>query len=198
MPYARRIEMSTKFEPLPIFPTSELKQQVGESEKVWENIQMSVQESKKRANEPAKAKSMILTKDDIPDDQQEVDDDALDIRITDEEARDIAKKFATMLDQCKHAEQLVRNCKDEAECSQYAAALSMCLAKVVCPVQHDSVAEALNANYNENNEKETEAYNATFEKALENMSVCVVGKSQVAAVAREKYPNYFSELKKWN
>ena len=79
-----------------------------------------------------------------------------------------------MLDKCKHAQELVQNCKDETECSQYAAALSMCLAKVVCPVQHDAVAKALNVTYDENDETEAAAYNATFEKTLENMSVCVV------------------------
>ena len=51
-----------RFEPLPILPTSDLKSQIGESEKVWANIQQSVQESKKVAEE----KSMVLKREDLP------------------------------------------------------------------------------------------------------------------------------------
>lgn len=188
MPYARRIEKSTNFEPLPMLPTEEMKQQIGESEKVWQNIQQSVQESKTK-----KEKSMILKPEDIPDDQKK--DFGLDI--SEEEAREIAQSFATMLGNCKNMQEAVNNCKDEAECSKAALGLTMCLAKVVCPLQQNAVAQALNADdFDHNDEKAVEAYNAKFEKALENMTVCVTGKSAAAAAARQKYPDLFQNLEK--
>ena len=189
MPYARRVEKSTPFEPMPIFPTSELKNQIGESEKVWENIQRSVQESIKTAE----AKSMVLKPEDIPAEQRV----EMNIDMSDEEARNIAKSFVTMLDQCQKARNLVENCKDEAECAKTSLGLTMCLAKVVCPVQQDAVAKALNADdFDPNDEKAAEVYNARFEKALENMSVCVTAKSQRAAVARQEHPNLFESPNK--
>merc|ERR1719253_1909962 len=46
MPYARRIGQSTRFEPLPMSPTIEMKDQVAESVKVWDNIQENAREGK--------------------------------------------------------------------------------------------------------------------------------------------------------
>lgn len=184
MPYARRIEKTTKFEPMPILPTKEMKEQIGESEKVWENIQKSVEQGKKSIE----AKSMILKPDDIPDDQKK----DFNLDITDEEAKSIAKSFVTMLDNCKSAQELVNECKDEAECARVSLALTMCLAKVVCPIQQGAVAEALNAdNFDPNDEKAAAEYNARFETALENMSICVTGKGERAAIARERFPDKF-------
>uniref|UniRef100_A0A7S3QEP1 Holocytochrome c-type synthase n=1 Tax=Chaetoceros debilis TaxID=122233 RepID=A0A7S3QEP1_9STRA len=182
MPYARHFEKSTRFEPLPILPTSDLKSQIGESEKVWANIQQSVQESKKVAEE----KSMVLKREDLPNGE------IVDINISDKEAKEIAKSFVTMLDQCKSVQKLVEECKDDEDCAKASLALTMCLAKVVCPLQQETVATALSDdNFDSNDEKAAEAYNARFEKALENMSVCVNSKSQRAVIAREKYPEAF-------
>eukprot|EP00979_Chaetoceros_neogracilis_P017612 scaffold10260_cov266-Chaetoceros_neogracile.AAC.25 len=184
MPYARRIEKTTKFDPMPILPTKEMKEQIGESEKVWENIQRSVEESKK----PKQAKSMILKPSDIPNDQKK----DFNLDITDKEAKNIAKSFVTMLDNCKSTQELVNECKGEEECARVSLALTMCLAKVVCPIQQGAVAEALNADdFDPKDEKAAEAYSARFETALENMSICVTNKGERAAIAREKYPELF-------
>ena len=186
MPYARRVEKSTKFEPMSVLPTSEMKAQIGESEKVWENIQNSVLQSKK----VAEAKSMILKADDIPDDQKK----DFNLDITDEEARGIAKSFVTMLDTCKSNQKLINECKDEADCAKASLALTMCLAKVVCPIQQGAVSEALNADdFDANDAKSEAAYNERFETALENMTVCVTGKSQRAAAAKRQYPELFQK-----
>jgi len=189
MPYARRVEKSTKFEPMAVLPTSEMKEQIAESEKVWENIQNSVKESKKAAE----AKSMILKPGDIPDDQKK----DFNLDITDEEAKSIAKSFVKMLDTCESTQKLINECKDEAECAKASLALTMCLAKVVCPIQQGAVSEALNGDdFDENDEKAEAAYNARFETALENMTICVTGKSQRAAAARTKYPELFQNSSK--
>jgi hypothetical protein len=92
------------------------------------------------------------------------------------------------------AQKVVNNCKDDAECAKASLALTMCLAKVVCPVQQDALAVALNADdFDPNDDKASEAYNARFEKAVENMTICVTAKSHRAALARDKYPELFKD-----
>jgi cytochrome c heme-lyase len=196
MPYARRIEKSTKFEPLPIIPTKELKDQIGESEEVWRNIQKSVQESKKEAT---KAKSMVLKPEDIPEDQRQEFNIGMDHEDTmsEEEAREISKSFLKMLEDCKKAQKLVEECQDEAQCAKASLSLTMCLAKVVCPIQQEAVANALNADdFDPQDEKAAAIYNERFERALENMTICVTGKSQRAAIAKQKFPEHFQGLAK--
>jgi cytochrome c heme-lyase len=188
MPYSRRFGNS-KFEPMPIVPDDALKNQISESEKVWDNIQRNVEQSK---NPKGTGKSMILKQEDIPDEQKENSDIAM--KISDDEARNIAKSFVTMLANCQSAQKVVNNCKDDAECAKASLALSMCLAKVVCPVQQDALAVALNADdFDPNDDKASEAYNARFEKAVENMTICVTAKSHRAALARDKYPELFKD-----
>ena len=46
MPAARHLHNSTAYEPLFMFPTSELIEQVSESQKVWSNIQQNVTDNK--------------------------------------------------------------------------------------------------------------------------------------------------------
>ncbi len=194
MPIARHVNQSTQFEPLPMLPTNDLKKQVGESEKVWDNIQKSVRESRqKAAGVIEEAKSMVLTQDDLPEEQRKKVMD-----ISDDEARDIAKSFATMLDECKKIQKLVDDCKDEAECAKASLALTMCLAKVVCPLQQKAVADVLDAadDLDSDDENTVKAYNAKFEKALENMSLCVTSKSERAAAARQRHPNLFADIEK--
>jgi hypothetical protein len=191
MPFSRRFG-DAKFEPMPIIPTDALKQQITESEKVWDNIQRSVEQSKN----PKETKSMILKQDDIPDEQKENTTDNVKVDISDDEAREISKSFLSMLDKCKTAQQVVEKCKDDAECAKASLALTMCLANVVCPVQQKAVAIALNADdFDPEDEKAAEAYNTRFEKALESMTICVTAKSQQAAMAREKYPDLFKDMK---
>ena len=193
MPYSRRFE-NAKFEPMPIIPNSELKNQITESEKVWDNIQQSVAVSKGTGTAVAKEKSMVLKQEDIPDDQKE---DNNSISISDEEARAVAKSFVTMLDNCRSGQEMMDKCSNDEECAQASLSLTMCLAKVVCPIQQDAVASALNADgFDSNDEKAVEAYNTRFEKALENMTICVTAKSQKAALARDQYPELFEETKK--
>ncbi len=192
MPIARHLHHSTSFEPLPILPTTELKQQVPESQKVWSNIQKNVAETKKR-NSP---KSMILKQEDIPEDQKQQEQGESQLpNISDAEAKEIALSFANMIGQCRETQKIVDACTDEAECAKASLALTMCLAKVVCPVQQEAVAEALNdEDVDMNDERAVAIYNTKFETALENMAICVSGKSQKAAVARQTHPHLFKDM----
>mmetsp|Transcript_17784 Transcript_17784/g.22432 ORF Transcript_17784/g.22432 Transcript_17784/m.22432 type:complete len:315 (-) Transcript_17784:878-1822(-) len=192
MPAARHLYNSTKFEPLPLLPTTELKEQVGESQKVWSNIQKNVAESKKRSS----PKSMILKQEDIPQDQKEQEEAEIQLPdISDAEAKEIALSFAKMVGQCQEAQKIVDACEDEAECAKASLALTMCLAKVVCPLQQNAVAKALDdEGVDMNDEKAVAMYHSKFETALENMAICVSGKSQRAAVARQTHPHLFKDL----
>jgi len=176
MPYARHFTKSTGFEPLSMFPTTELKQQIGESEKVWENIQNNVKRSKE--------KSMMLKKEQV---LEEVD-------ISDEEAVEVSKQFSTMLTECQSAQEIVAACSDEDECRKAALGLSMCLAKVVCPLQQSTVAKVLHEDdFDPQDEKAAAAYNAKFDKALENMAACVQAKGALAAKAKQSHPQLFEK-----
>lgn len=190
MPLARRVHNNTKFEPLPILPTSELKSQVSESQQVWANIQKNVEESKKQ-----NSKSMILKQEDLPEDQREQMKDKNSLpQISDAEAKEIALSFAAMIGQCRKAHKNVDACTNEDECAKASLALTMCLAKVVCPLQQSAVEKALNDdNVDMNDEKAVAIYNATFDAALENMAICVQEKSQKAAIARQSHPHLFKE-----
>lgn len=195
MPYARHVDNSTKFETLPFLPTKELKSQVVESQHVWENIQRNVVESAGKGVIKQEPKSMVLKQSDLPEDQR--DSELPDLNISDSQAQDIAEKFAQMLTDCKRYQKIVDTCKSEEECAQASLALTMCLAKIMCPVQQEAVEVALNADqFDPNDEKAAMLYNATFEKALENMTVCVTAKSHEAAVAKQKHPEKFQGLTK--
>jgi len=195
MPYARHVENSTKFETLPFLPTKELKSQVGESQQVWANIQRSVAESKGKGVNKQEPKSMVLKQSDLPDDQR--DPEFPDLNISDSQAQDIAKQFGQMLSDCQKYQKIVDKCKSEEECTHASLALTMCLAKIMCPVQQEAVEVALNADqFDPNDEKAVAVYNATFEKALENMTLCVTAKSHEASVAKQKYPEKFQGLTK--
>jgi len=191
MPMARHIHNSTKFEPLPILPTDELKSQVSESQQVWANIQKNVEESKNQSN-INESKSMILQQNDLPEDQRETVELPY---MSDTEAKDIASSFASMISQCRKKQQILDKCKDDAECTKATLALTMCLAKVVCPLQQSAVEKALNDdNVDMTDKKAAAIYNATFDKALENMSICVNQKSEKAAIARQTHPHLFQNL----
>jgi len=190
MPMSRHILKNTEFETLPLFPTKDLKEQVHESEKVWANIQKSVEQTKAKSD----PKSMVLKEADIPEEQREGQSNNVESAdgITDSEAKEIALSFASMLTECGETQKLVDSCKDEKECAQASLALTMCLAKIVCPVQQNAVAKAINADdVDPNDEKAVAAYNATFDAALENMAICVNLKSQKAKLAKKSYPQFF-------
>jgi hypothetical protein len=67
--------------------------------------------------------------------------------------------------------------------------LTLCMAKILCPLQHSAMVNALSSN-----DESNEEYNARLEAALENMSSCVAGVSQRAQLAKKAHPDAFKEL----
>jgi hypothetical protein len=69
--------------------------------------------------------------------------------------------------------------------------MAMYLAKVICLLQQKAVAVTLNddeGDDDQNDQMVIDAYDARFDKALENMAICVNAKSQKAAIARQTHP----------
>mmetsp|Transcript_18332 Transcript_18332/g.25854 ORF Transcript_18332/g.25854 Transcript_18332/m.25854 type:complete len:495 (-) Transcript_18332:13-1497(-) len=166
MPYARHIAKSTPFEPMSMLPTSEMKTQVGESLKVWENIQQAAKEKKQKAVQEAPVA--------LPD-------------ISEKEAVKLAQNFASVLKDCREAQRAVDACESEEDMARASMALTMCMAKIVCPLQHKALTDTLH---------DEQAADSLLDAALENVSVCVAGANQSVAVAKRDYPSAFNDISK--
>merc|ERR1712071_288744 len=178
--------MGTPFTPLPLMPTDAMKDQTIESEKTWESIQRNVQQSKGGTN--AKPISMVLTKEQISGENESAED----IQISKEEAIKVAENFAKMLRECQEAQKIVDECTDDAECAKASLGLSLCMAKLACPLQHQAVTKSLKSDdLDENDEKYEEVYDKRVTAALGNVSDCIALEGHRAAVAKDKFPELF-------
>ena len=186
MPLARKLG-ETSFAPLPVFPTQEMKGQVKESIQVWDNIQKQA-----KLNAKPVAKDMTLKAEDLKDkDYEDEEKEAagkfqtqMD-QMTSEKATQLAKSFADVLKQCSQAKQKMESCDKEEEYAQASLTLSMCMAQIVCPLQHSTVVKTLHS--------EEEHQDAKVDTALENMLSCVGMENERVAMARMKFPLLFSE-----
>jgi len=175
MPYARHLDKSTKFDPLPMIPSNILKNQLFESQRVWAKIQSDVAE-KKENSDGIKSRNMILN--------------AQDLNITDSEAKKIAEDFAVMLQRCKDFQSVVDSCDSEEECKFASIGLTKCMASIICPAQHSAMTDVLNS-IDPNIEKLED--DARFDTVLQNMNICVQGQSERAKVAKKLHPDVFRD-----
>jgi cytochrome c heme-lyase len=113
----------TAYEPLPLWGTLELANQVKESIQVWHSIQQSRQEQ--LADDAAQAASMKLSQ---------------------AEAKEIAINFAKALKDCRTSTQKVERCESDEECGRASMDLTMCMGKLLCQVQHKSILTSLQGN----------------------------------------------------
>jgi signal transduction protein with GAF and PtsI domain len=147
---------------MPIMPTSELKSQVQESVQVWDSIQQNA----KRQQQEREQSSMP--------------------RISEKEAMAIGQSFHQALKDCQAQQQKVNECSDEQECARASMDLTLCMAKLWCPLQHAAVVSAL-----QQDDSSEEEYDARVSKALENVSECVTNTSQRAQLAKQQHPDAF-------
>ena len=172
MPLARYMG-NTNFEPMPMIPTKEMIGQVDESVKVWDNIQKQA-----KINSANKQK-------------KQVEDNTMQSKqITKEEAVAIAKSFADILKQCSESKQIMESCEKDEEYAQASLALSMCMAKVICPLQHKTVVKAL---HSEDEEVNSKVHNAKVDTSLENMLMCVAEGNDRVSRAKVKFPDLFQD-----
>ena len=188
MPYARNIGGTATFTPLPLIPTIEMTKQVKESEEVWESIQENVRQTSSNTV-GTEEKSMILTREDMLKQRQK----ELYEEIEREEAVTISKNFSEMMQKCVNAQKAVDNCESEAECAKSSLALSLCMAKILCPLQHSAVSETLESSdqVDHSDERASSIFNARVDAALENVQICIQNQSERATVAKDKYQDEF-------
>jgi cytochrome c heme-lyase len=162
MPYARRVAKSTTFEPLPMVPTSNMKSQVQESVQVWQSIQQSASD---------KASAEKVGNDVSPS-------------LSEEQARTLAREFAQVMSDCRAAQRRVSECNDEMECARASMDLTVCMGKIVCPLQHTALTKALASSYDGD---------AKIEAALGVLNDCVRLKTIDHKTAKETYPTLFTK-----
>jgi hypothetical protein len=183
MPYARFIAKNTTFEPLPLYPTAALQSQVSDSLTVWEQIQASVANSKKKASVESTREEPLSLLETISSSNSQ--------NITESQATEIAKTFALMLQNCRQAQKQVDQCSDDAECAKASLALTLCMGKIVCPLQHETVTHIIKQGGDGN--KSNKTWDAQMDVVLENLATCVQLKSEQGAMAKRLYPSIFGK-----
>jgi cytochrome c heme-lyase len=176
MPYSRYMNKNTTFEPLSLFPTTALKNQVTDSRIVWEQIQASA----------AQRKNMDANLDQDTTATLPSNPSFSNPVIHETEAAEIARKFALMLRNCQQAQKNMDKCRDEAECAKASLALTMCMGNVLCPLQHQTVTKII-----QQDDATSKTWNAQMDAALENLASCVHLKSEQAVLAKRAYPDVF-------
>ena len=179
MPMARRAlcpsGLKSKFEPLPLIPTKDLKNELAESENVWKEIQEHGRHLKKR---------LSFRRTEEPEEVPV---------ISEKEAKALSLKFAHVIKDCQRAQKVFDEAcakDDEAICAQASLALTMCLAKIMCPVQHQAIAKSVHAeNVNQ------DEYDLRVDTALENATLCINGNNERVALARQQHPDLFTSTK---
>lgn len=154
MPYAHRISKTTTFKPLPMQPTSAMKSSVQESVAVWQKIQ---QQSKGVSN----------------DDNNETKPLNL------EQFKELDELFSSMRKDCKAAQLALNNCDDDGDCSRASIDLTLCMGKILCPLQHQSLNRLLTMN--------TDDDHTGIETALTRISDCISDKTREYRNATDRY-----------
>lgn len=117
MPMAQ-VSGSTKFENLPLLPSTSMKTQVSESLKVWDSIQKAAKERK----------------------------DEVVVPITEKEAMVLTQTFGKALGDCHNAKVVMDQCDSDEACAKASMSLTVCIGKTLCPLQHQSMIKALNVD----------------------------------------------------
>ena len=138
MPYAKWSSL-TRYEYLPMWPTREMKDQVQESMDVWKSIQARGAGGESN------------------DERRE---------LSDKEAQVLRKEIAQAASDCRAIQVKVDHCQSDDECKKASLDLTICMGKVLCPLQHSTFAKAL-----------TETDEDKIEHTLERLGECVVLKS---------------------
>jgi len=113
-------------------------------------------------------------------------------RISEKEAQALAQKLQEMMQSCQMAQKKLTKCNDEEECATASLDFTLCMSKILCPLQYGAVTKSLHSGDGDSEETE-ELYNARVEKALENAAECVGGVNERAAFARRQFPHLFGK-----
>jgi hypothetical protein len=142
-----------------------MKHQVAESVQVWRRIQASATSSNNGA-----ASTTTTTDETVG-------------RMSEDQARILQQKFATLRRQCRSQQRKLDRCTDATDEGEYARAsmdLTICMAQTVCPVQHSALVQCLSSK---NNNDEAIA------QALSVVQECVTLQAEHHAAAKKEFPH---------
>ena len=152
MPYARA-QKTTTFNPLPMAPEPHMKSQVNESVQVWESIQQA-------------ARGIVADKEVKP--------------IDEETAKRVATNFASALKGCQKAKKKMDRCSSEEDCARASVDLTLCMAKILCPLQQQKFTQTLEDGNDDQ-----------IESSLNIVNECVIEKTREYKTTRDKFPALF-------
>jgi len=118
MPMAQ-VQHKTKYEYLPLSPSTEMKSQVKESVSVWASIQAA---ASGKAQEEDNSNNLHLSK---------------------EEAEALVQDFGKALKACTEQQGRLNACTTDEDCAKASVNYTLCLSKSVCPLQHQAFTKSL-------------------------------------------------------
>jgi cytochrome c heme-lyase len=182
----------SKFEPLPLYPNESLKSSLGESEKVWENIQRDA------ANKKGVGPKDGGAGDACASDKLQEDAAAAAATTTTEtnaiskaDASKIAESFSQILSKCQESKAALQHCSSEDECSKAFMGMTVCAGQFMCPLQHKSLMASLEDAANASNEEMAEA---KINTAFDVLGECVTNYDKRAIGAKKQYPDVFEKV----
>ncbi|GMH59228.1 hypothetical protein TL16_g02783 [Triparma laevis f. inornata] len=165
MPLAR-MQKSTDFKPLKFMPSESMKAQVGESQRYDKNnsrISLLTPHSSLLIN--SNTTNNHRTWDSIIKNNVRSDTGGeLATKMSKSEIDKVAKQMRSIKVDCVKVQKRVDDCTDEMDCARASLGLTMCMAKIACPLQHAAVVKVLEKDEDEEGK---------VEKALENAVACV-------------------------
>ncbi|KAL7557351.1 hypothetical protein ACA910_014280 [Epithemia clementina (nom. ined.)] len=119
MPFARWSNL-TPYEYMPLWPTNAMRNQVTESMEVWKSIQAKAAGTSGEASSPESTKTL-----------------------SEDEAQALKADIAKAVRDCRSVCTRVNRCKSDDECSKASLDLTICMGKVLCPLQHTHFQDSL-------------------------------------------------------
>jgi cytochrome c heme-lyase len=177
MPYARLVARSTSYQPLPLRPTVDMKSQVSESVRVWEQIQ-------KRRNQAVEQP---------PPDPVDL---GVDIPIiSEQEARSVVEGFAKVLRDCTHLNAKLKSIStspnpSESDLAKARMDLNLCMGQILCPVQHTALTQELSKS-----SPGSQSNDQVLEAAMNSLTECVFLRTTQHAAAQVQHPHVLGDAK---
>lgn len=183
MPYKLWTEQTT-FKPLPLRGTADMASQVQESVRVWQ----SIQQARKQEVEQEQGGNVV----DDDDDENNNIDPMKAMKVTEDEAREVADSFAKVLQKCQRQQEKVDECQSDDECAKASVDLTMCMGLIFCPLQHQTLQTAIKAAHGKNDSHDdSETNNAKIEASLETLTECVIYQNARGRLAKKQFPKFF-------
>jgi hypothetical protein len=102
--------------------------------------------------------------------------------LSEKDAVALAKSFSQILKDCQQATGKMEASESEEEYQRASLDLTICMSKIVCPLQHKSLTKAVSGDDED-----------TVEAALERVTSCVAHNAEQRSLAKEKYPQLFEQ-----